>query len=335
MSGTVAIVGAGQIGYAVARAFAASGWQVSVYARTSPAWTIKGAKYCEWQRPAAPASAADCLVDTIAYDAPDIDAYDPARIGRLILVSSASVYSDGRGRTLDEAAVNGFPSFPEPITEDQQTVEPGDATYSTRKVRLELRANDRFKKSATILRPCAIHGPWSRHPREWWFVKRMLDGRREIPLLFRGQSQFQTTSTETIGRFAHFAAEREIGGFHNLSDADAPTVGEIGKAIADRMGCSVDWVGIPSEQSLGLVGRTPWSIPAPMIVRGSAQQTWSQPYAQASSAAVDWLAALDSQDWETRFSGLAAYPWPQFDYPAEDRFLKEAALAATGKPIHH
>ena len=50
----------------------------------------------------------------------------------------------------------------------------------------------------TVLRPGAIHGVGSRHPREWWFVKRILDGRRAVPLAWDGQSRFHASATSNI-----------------------------------------------------------------------------------------------------------------------------------------
>ena len=48
------------------------------------------------------------------------------------------MYADDQGRTLDEAeGVDDFPELPVPIPETQATVEPGDGTYSTKKVALE------------------------------------------------------------------------------------------------------------------------------------------------------------------------------------------------------
>jgi len=38
-------------------------------------------------------------------------------VGALVIVSSSSVYRDDAGRTLDEAAQNGFPELPDPIAE--------------------------------------------------------------------------------------------------------------------------------------------------------------------------------------------------------------------------
>jgi hypothetical protein len=55
------------------------------------------------------------------------------RVGALVVVSSASVYRDAAGRTLDEAAASGFPELPVPIPETQPTLEPGSTRKPTRK----------------------------------------------------------------------------------------------------------------------------------------------------------------------------------------------------------
>ena len=68
----------------------------------------------------------DVLMDTTAYD------HDHARqliavqdrVGGFVVVSSASVYRDDAGRTLDEAMQNGFPELPNPIPESNSTVNP-------------------------------------------------------------------------------------------------------------------------------------------------------------------------------------------------------------------
>lgn len=153
------------------------------FLRSRPAWFQFGQQWRSYDNTRDPAPTADCVLDTIAFDARDVLRYDPEAVGRLIVVSSASVYCDAAGRTLDEGPVGGYPEFAGPITEDQATVAPAPATYSTRKIRMEEAATVRFGLHATILRPCAIHGPWSRHPREWWFAKRLLDNRPRIPLV--------------------------------------------------------------------------------------------------------------------------------------------------------
>lgn len=325
MGGSIAIIGTGQIGYACAQAFGLNGWHVTILARNRPDWMIEGVAHQPHDVKSDPAPSADVILDTIAFDAEDIARYDPDKIGRLIVVSSASVYCDARGRTLDEAAQNGFPEFDGSITEDQSTVAPGPATYSTRKVRMENAAHEVFGDRATILRPCAIHGPWSRHPREWWFVKRVLDGRTRFPLAFGGASQFQTTSTRTIGLAALATGEMGVGGTFNLADDDSPTVAKIGHAIAQALGKQADISAFDSSPK-GTVGRTPWSIPHPIKVSGALAAevlgVHSLPYSFAIDPAADWLRDHNPENWRITFPQLAAYPWDLFDYDAEDAYFR-------------
>jgi hypothetical protein len=63
---------------------------------------------------------------------------------------------------------------------------------------LERTLLDQATRSVTILRPCAIHGTHSSDPREWWFVKRMLDGRPFIPSAYEGKSSIHTGAVANI-----------------------------------------------------------------------------------------------------------------------------------------
>lgn len=325
MARSVAIVGAGQIGFAAAFAFRDRGWDVCVYARSKPQWhdrLLFRFKPHTLGNDSAPA--ADVVLDTIAFDAEDIERYDPETVGRLIVISSASVYRDDEGRTLDEAAQNGFPDFSGPITEEQATVAPGPDTYSTRKVRMENKALELFGDRATILRPCAIYGPWSRHPREWWFVKRMLDERRRIPLIHGGRSQFQTTDVNDIAYFAVDVAEQGLSGIYNVADEGCPTVVEIGEVL----GWGFD---NPPELALveasGLLGRTPWSVEKPFTVSNTkmiaAGYDLPSTYGSGVLMAGEWLRDFPPADWRASFPQLAAYPWDLFDYAAEDAYLEK------------
>ncbi|MEL7197454.1 MAG: reductase [Pseudomonadota bacterium] len=323
MAKTVAIIGAGQIGFAAAHVFFAAGWDVTIHARSRPNWFQFSENWRPYTAPDDPPPSADVVFDTIAYDAEDIAHFDPDAIGRYITVSSVSVYCDEKARTLDEGLAHGYPRFAGPITEDQTTIAPGPDTYSTRKVRMENAAIKAFGDRATILRPCAIYGPHCRQPREWWFVKRILDGRSEIPLSFDGNSQFQTTDVEMIGHFAAWAAEKDLSGAFNLADSNAPSVLEIGQTIADlleRPGTFRGFEGAPK----GTVGRTPWSIPKPFIISSAkAEATGLYPCSERykPSAALQWLCKQPLNDWEPLFPVLVRYGYDLFDYAAEDRFL--------------
>ena len=324
MGSTVAIVGGGQIGFAVARCFVEEGWEVRLLARTCPAWPLGPVRFEAYRAGEDQAPSADAVVDTVAFDADDVCRYDPDQVGRLVAISSASVYCDERGRTLDEADLNGFPEFPASITESHQTVAPGPDTYSTRKIRMEMSARSCFGDRATILRPCAIHGPWSRHPREWWFVKRVLDGRASIPLANAGQSRFQTTAARAVAETALASIRANAGGVFNVSDDDAPSVREIGQTVCEALGRLPKFVPLDITVE-GSIGRTPWSIPRPMMVSSRKSRdllgTMPLPYAVAVGPAIDWLADIRPKDWRAAFPQLAAYPWDLFDYAAEDRFL--------------
>jgi len=299
---------------------------VRVLARNDPEWTGADIAFERYTAGEDPTPSADVVLDTIAFDEGDIARCDPDHIGRLIAVSSASVYVDYTGRTLDEPAENGFPDLPDPIPEEQLTVRPGPETYSTRKVRMEQAAQGAFGPRATILRPCAIHGPYSRHPREWWFVNRIKDRRRTIPLAFDGESVFHTTSAGSLGRLTAFLADHELGGVWNAADDDAPSVREIGRAIAAHFGKRIRFYGMdgPPRSS---VGRTPWSISKPFMVdTGKAIDAGFEGfgrYADGIATYIDWLRGVPAEGWRTAFPQLAAYPWDMFDYAAEDRFFDE------------
>lgn len=266
---------------------------------------------------------ADAIIDTVAYDeghARQLLALE-ADVGAFVVISSASVYRDAGGRTLDEASQNGFPELPVPIGEDQPTVEPGPATYSTRKVALERTLLDGAGRPVTILRPAAIHGLHSSHPREWWFVKRMRDGRPFIPLAYEGRSRFHTTAAADIAALAATALEKPGSRILNIADPDALTVAEIGSLIAARMGYTGRIVALTSDA----IGLSPWSIPWPFVLATQAAvalgYTPRTTYREAVGPISDWLSGQDVDAWEAAFAVLAAYPWPLFDYASEDRML--------------
>lgn len=324
MARSVAIIGAGQIGYAAAGAFANRGWDVTIYARSKPKWFRRGLhRFSAYRVGECTPPSADVVFDTIAFDDMDVARYDPSDVGRLIAISSASVYCDDAGRTLDEAQTNGWPDFGGAVTEDQATVPPGPATYSTRKVRMEDKARELFGDRATVFRPCAIYGAHSRHPREWWFIKRYLDGRPRIPLMDGGASRFQTTDADDIGYAGVLAAERALGGIFNIADEDSPSVLEIGVALSHSFQPLPEFVSAPGD---GTVGRTPWSVGKPFMV--SAKKLVKAGfedqinYGAGVLPASGWLRELNPKDWRAAFPVLAGYPYDHFDYAAEDEFFE-------------
>jgi nucleoside-diphosphate-sugar epimerase len=244
-----------------------------------------------------------------------------------VVISSASVYRDATGRTLDESRANGFPELPEPIPETHPTVDPGPATYSTHKVALERRLLDHAHVPVTVLRPCAIHGPGSIHPREWWFIKRMLDGRRAIPLAYKGESRFHTSSVLNIAALVQTVMERPGTRVLNAADPGALSVAEIGAAISAHLAYAGTLVPIVTDGYPAPVGATPWSVPRPFILDTQAALALGyEPevsYEQAVGATCDWIVqAAAGRDWHEVFPVLSSYPRDLFDYAAEDTLME-------------
>jgi nucleoside-diphosphate-sugar epimerase len=274
---TALIVGGdGQIGRAVARDLLEHGWRVRLArrsARAPPPDLVGRVETLQLDRDQTGALAAalnggaDVVIDTIAFT--DDHARQwlelEADIGVLAVISSVSVYCDAAGRTMDEAQGIGFPQFPIPITEDQTTVAPGPETYPARKAAVEQTLLQNARRPVIVLRPGAIHGEGSRHPREWWFIKRILDGRRRIPLAYDGQSRFHTSATSNIAALCRVALEQPATRILNIVDPEALTTNEIGHAIASVYGVDLDLVALPGPPVRG-VGEHPWCIPAPMIM---------------------------------------------------------------------
>ncbi|MEM9795960.1 MAG: NAD-dependent epimerase/dehydratase family protein [Pseudomonadota bacterium] len=323
MARAFVIGGTGQIGLALAARLARDGWDVVLGARRPP--PVAG----PWRHVAMArdvladglGAGADLLVDCVGFDAGDaaqvLRVAD--RVGRIVTISSASVYRDGAGRSLDEARETGFPELPMPIPVDHPTVAPGPETYSTRKVAMERALLTGAPGRVTVLRPCAIHGAWSKHAREWWFVKRLLDGRRAIPLAYGGRSVFQTTSVDAIAEAVVAAARGDLPEIVNVCDGDSPDVAAIGRAVMAVMGVEAEFVPLPDVPFPPTLGVTPWSTPRPFVPIADVA---GPPYAEVVAPAVRWLCdVVAGGDWQERLPVLAAYPRDHFDYALDDAGL--------------
>lgn len=233
--------GAGQAGRAIADVLLGSGWSVTLAHRgrhpVPPDLLDRGAEAVRLDRDEpgalnrALAAGADALIDVIACGPEHARQLLEVQnaVGSLIVLSSSGVYRDERGRTLDEAADSGFPELPVPIAESQPTVAPGPRTYSTRKAALERVLLEEATVPTTVLRPGAISGVGSTHPREGWFVKRILDRRPIIPLAYGGRSLFHTASASNIAVLARLAASFPGKQVLNIADPAALSVREIGR----------------------------------------------------------------------------------------------------------
>jgi nucleoside-diphosphate-sugar epimerase len=337
MRRVVLIGGTGQIGRAAARALAPDGWEVVAVSRsgTLPAGlaelgvrAVPADREDDEQLRAAVGDGADVVVDTVAYTGAHGEQLNglAGLVESLVVVSSASVYADGDGRTLDEANEGGdFPRFPLPIPETQRTTEPGDETYSTRKVALEQTVLA-GSVPATVVRPCAIHGPGARLPRELFFVKRIRDGRRACVLVSNGGSRFHTTSVANLAELIRLAAGSPADRVLNCGDPDPPTTREIGEAIITALDAELELVGIPESGYRRPEVSNPWGVPRPLVVEMTAavRELGYRPvtsYPEAVGETCEWLAG----ELERGRTWQGTYLEDYFDYAAEDEALRSVA----------
>jgi nucleoside-diphosphate-sugar epimerase len=349
MTGTVLVLGAtGQIGRSVVPALLRDGWRVraaSLGGRRGEGWPPEVETLAlDREEPGALAAAVgdgcEVLVDCVAYGAEHARQLTAlsGRVGSAVVVSSAAVYTDGRGRGFDtQAQPDGHPHYPLPLAESCTTVAPGEESYATRKVAMErelLACGDRLP--VTLLRAAAVHGRFSRTPRELYFVKRALDRRPVRVLAYGGRSRFQPVHTDNIAELTRLAAARPGSRILNAGDPQAPTVAEIGEAVDAVLGHSGETVLVEGAPPAPGVGDSPWSAPNPMVLdmTRAERELGYRPvvgYADALPATVEWtVGMLSGTDWRTAFPAMPeVYGEVLFDYAAEDRWLAGRAPAGS------
>jgi nucleoside-diphosphate-sugar epimerase len=315
------------IGRAAARAFAADGWEVVAVSRSGvlpEGLAEQGVQSVTADRAdaeelrAALGSGADVVLDTVAFTRADGEQLNALAglAGSLVVISSASVYADDEGRALDGEGEP--PDLPVPILETQRTAEPGDATYSTRKAELEQTLLEGPLPS-TLLRACAIHGPGAKLPRELFFVKRAVDGRRRVALAWDGESRFHTTSVANLAELIRLAATKPGDRALNAGDPDPPTTLEICRAIGDALDHEFEPVLLPADEY-----DNPWAAPKhqPLVVSMAAAEEelgyWPvTTYPEAVKETCAWLVGEleGGRTWDgTYLEGM-------LDYAAEDAAL--------------
>ncbi len=324
------IGGTGQIGIAAAARLLHDGWRVTLShtGKRPPQNIPAGATLTAFDRKdtdalrSALGSGVDAVIDAMAFNGKDAEQLAALRdlYGRLVVISSASVYQDAQGRSLETAGTLGLPEFEAPCGEADATVPPGQESYSSGKVELERRLLD-ANLPVAILRPCAIHGVNSKHPREFWFVKRMMDGRKIIPLAGNAVARFHTSATANIAALLVIALNQPGQLILNAGDPDPPSVREIGETLAARLGWTGQFVAVPPNSP---IGGTPFSVPSDFTVSMDAANALGYrpagTYAETIRPYLSWMQA-HAATWRETFPMFTHYPTDPFDYVAEDATL--------------
>ena len=337
------ILGAtGAIGRAVATELADAGWEVLGTgrdpARFPESLRERGVRFEAADRhdPAALravlADGADLVVDCLCYSAQHARALLEHRrgIGSAVMISSKAVYIDAEGRHSNS---DSPPRFSGPVSERQPVLEPdfsGDyrsrAGYGPNKVAAEFTLLE-ADLPVTILRPSLVHGAGSRQPREWFVVKRLLDGRDRIALSHHGRSANHPTAAWNLARAVAACARRPGKRVLNVADPGEPTAADVVSAIAAACGRPLELVGL-DEHAPPELGWTPWHCWPPFLLdtTAAAELGYSPAggYAELVPSAVDHLLSLTDQ--QRIALGLA----DSIDYGMDDAALRYGDRAAGG-----
>jgi nucleoside-diphosphate-sugar epimerase len=320
------------IGRAAARALVTDGWEVVAVSRSGTlpdglaelgVEAFAADRADDARLRAAIGSGADVVYDSVAMNrehGEQLNRLD-GLVGSLIVISTASVYADEKGRAFDGEG-GELPDLPVPILETQRTAEPGDATYSTNKAELE-QTLLHGPVPSTLIRACAVHGRGAKNPRELFFVKRAFDGRRRVALAWSGESRFNTASVANLGELIRLAAVQPGDRVLNGGDPDPPSTLEICHAIGDALDFEFEPVLLPADEF-----GNPWGVPAssPLVVSMEAaeRELGYRPvttYPEAVKETCAWLVGeLErGRTWE------GSYIADTLDYAAEDKVLEAVA----------
>jgi nucleoside-diphosphate-sugar epimerase len=339
----IVLGGNGLVGSAAGQRLADAGWEVSATGREEARFPrrsrdagvrfIASDRYSPGDLRDLLRDGADVVVDCVGYSADHAQMLLSHRqnIGSLVFISSKAVYVDAHGRhsNSDEP-----PEFAAPVTEKQTTVAPSDSDYNTRegyganKVAAERVLLD-SAMTVSVLRPSRVHGVGGTRPREWVFVKRVLDGRPVVLLASGGRGINHPTAAVNLAALVEFCASRPANRILNAADPDAPDGLTISRLIAAHLGHSWREVLLDASAPKSL-GDHPWNTLPPFILDTSAAQrlgfTPVGSYAETVTAEIDWLADAGSTgDPATLPPPTDPYFRPFFDYAGEDTWLAQTS----------
>jgi nucleoside-diphosphate-sugar epimerase len=336
----VVLGGNGQVGRATALRLTSAGWDVTSSGQAETRFPHRlreaGVRFIRSDRYAADelrqllGEGADVIVDCVGYTAEHARMLVPFRdnIGSLVFISSKAVYIDDCGLHSNS---DQPPRFVGPVTEEQPTMSPSDVDYNSReayganKVAAEHVLLD-SGMAVTVLRPSRIHGVGADRPREWVFVKRVLDFRRHLLLAHGGQGVNHPTAAVNLAALAEFCAARPGTRILNSADPDAPDGLTISRLIARHLAHTWSEVLLDATAPEGL-GDHPWNTMPRFVLDTSAAERLGfvavGTYAETVKAEVDWLVTAARAGDPTGILPPPDDPHFQrfFDYPREDEWL--------------
>lgn len=308
------------------------GYEVTVGSRTET--SLDGSRHVQIDRAddddfvRATAGDHDLFVDIVAFNerhARQLMRLE-GRVASLVVVSTAAVYADAGGKSwLESKMASGHP-----ITETDPVVVPvpDGSDYAGGKVAIETTLLN-SDLPVTILRPRAIFGPGDQASREWWFVKRVVDGRETVLLADAGRGTFHPVSSSNVAEVIAAAGERPGRRAVNCGDPSPKNIRGICSAVAGVMEHEWDVVDIGTSPGETL-GVTPWTTPHSIVmdVSVAGQElgcSGTVSYEASLEKTIGWLLeATEGGPWQEALPTAATYYGNLFDYEAEDVFLERS-----------
>ncbi|MGO4805288.1 NAD-dependent epimerase/dehydratase family protein [Arthrobacter sp. 2MCAF15] len=311
MKRAVILGGTGVLGRAIAWRLIRAGWAVEITGRDRRKMPVElteaGARFIVAERRDDEALArvvgggADLLVDAVCYteaDARQLLPHLPA-VTSAAMLSSKAVYVDAAGNHVNSDAP---PRFDAPILESNPTMVPGAGKYDSRegyganKVAAEHALLD-SGHPVTVIRASKVHGEGAAMPREWMFVKRVLDRRPAVFLAHAGLGGDHTTAAVNTAALVERVAAEPGPRVLNSADPDAPNARQIAAAIAQHLGHQWEEVLLDATAPAGL-GDHPWDFRPPLVLSTKASLDLGyEPvgtYAQTIPLQLDWLVQADA-----------------------------------------
>lgn len=263
----------------------------------------------------------DAVIDVVPMNERDVRALVEAtqgRIHRSVFISSGDVYALGLPLPIPENAPR------QPAQHVNWFLDGETVLYS--KVAMEdevFRAVREWGYPATVLRLPAIYGPHDPLAREWYFVKRVLDGRKEIALPAPGQILFHRGYVEDVAWAAVTALEQPVavGKVYNIGHERVWTTWALAEAVARVRAHQWKIIEVPAKH---LPMGNPYAPPYHILydlsrIRADLGYHDSVSLEEGLARTVDWLCRNQptADNW-----GLRHYmPHDAFDYAAEDEAI--------------